>query len=323
MEHSRKLNGRETLRIVVRPELWEEGYLFKVTFSGQDLAVSHEANVRPGVSMGLAVDGSSTFAFVLGQAPNSLDMSFAFNIDGAFVQLESLACRPPLRSPPPPPPPLALPPPYLRINLVSNPPPPPPPPPQGAPPGVLLSAAVLGVVALVVGGSALYNKQQKAPNKVLPLAAVARAGKGKSGMMPVPSNDASSMVSESRSEMFPAPSARAAKAKKGKAGARSGQKESNKKWSLLVQLNGESDQLVIPTSVASNCLELKEAICRACEENLGEDITPEEWMEGELDTMAVQFAQEDGKPMTMKSSTDFKLVLAASTLRITQRQGRK
>ena len=50
--------------------------------------------------------------------------------------------------------------------------------------------------------------------------------------------------------------------------------------------------------------------------NLGPDGTPALWLEGDLDTMAVQFLDsETGSAVTLKESTDFGRILAARTVR--------
>ena len=76
-----------------------------------------------------------------------------------------------------------------------------------------------------------------------------------------------------------------------------------------------------PMAAVGSAYELKQAIVEACLANLGPDGTPALWLEGDLDTMAVQFLDsETGSAVTLKESTDFGRILAARTVRVTKRE---
>ena len=86
---------------------------------------------------------------------------------------------------------------------------------------------------------------------------------------------------------------------------------------------GDDPSKTAPSSDGSegSAYELKQAIVEACLANLGPDGTPALWLEGDLDTMAVQFLDsETGSAVTLKESTDFGRILAARTVRVTKRE---
>ena len=95
----------------------------------------------------------------------------------------------------------------------------------------------------------------------------------------------------------------------------------NKKWRVSVELSPQSCQVQVPMAAVGSAYELKQAIVEACLANLGPDGTPALWLEGDLDTMAVQFLDsETGSAVTLKESTDFGRILAARTVRVTKRE---
>ena len=80
-------------------------------------------------------------------------------------------------------------------------------------------------------------------------------------------------------------------------------------------------RIVTVVGQLGSAYELKQAVVEACLANLGPDGTPALWLEGDLDTMAVQFLDsETGSAVTLKESTDFGRILAARTVRVTKRE---
>ena len=57
---------------------------------------------------------------------------------------------------------------------------------------------------------------------------------------------------------------------------------------------------------AASAAELKQAIVEACLSNLGADVTPAGWLEGQTASMAVQFLDPQGSVHTLKPTTDFR-----------------
>ena len=95
-----------------------------------------------------------------------------------------------------------------------------------------------------------------------------------------------------------------------------------KTWKVSVELDGGiSYQLAVPMS-AVGPTELKHAIVTECLSNLGADLTPGTWLAGQLDTMAVQYISAKGEPKTVKDTSDFASVRTSRVLRVTQRASR-
>ena len=96
---------------------------------------------------------------------------------------------------------------------------------------------------------------------------------------------------------------------------------------VSVELDGEAFQLSVGMGEVGSAaelqrpLDLKRAIVAACIAELGEALTPAAWASGQLETMAVQFLDaSSGAALTMKEGTDFGMLRASRTLRVTRRQ---
>ena len=92
-----------------------------------------------------------------------------------------------------------------------------------------------------------------------------------------------------------------------------------KKWRVSVELGGTAFQVSVPMASAASAAELKQAIVEACLSNLGADVTPAGWLEGQTASMAVQFLDPQGSVHTLKPTTDFALLRSSRTLRVTAR----
>ena len=93
----------------------------------------------------------------------------------------------------------------------------------------------------------------------------------------------------------------------------------NKKWRVSVELSPQSCQVQVPMAAVGSAYELKQAIVEACLSNLGADVTPAGWLEGQTASMAVQFLDPQGSVHTLKPTTDFGLLRSSRTLRVTAR----
>ena len=66
------------------------------------------------------------------------------------------------------------------------------------------------------------------------------------------------------------------------------------------------------------CDELKQAIGEACLSNLGAEVVPMPWLQGELESMTVQFIDPEGEVCTLSDRVDFDSLRSSKTLRVTQ-----
>ena len=61
-------------------------------------------------------------------------------------------------------------------------------------------------------------------------------------------------------------------------------------WSVVLQLGGrEIDAPPLPTQCAINMHELRRALAKLTAQHVGASATPKEWMDGELNTMRIQY----------------------------------
>jgi len=122
---------------------------------------------------------------------------------------------------------------------------------------------------------------------------------------------------------------------------------SAKGWSIALELGSESYELDLAFSAATNPAELKHAIIEASLSQLGPEITPMSWLNGRLETMAVQFIDVEvtphthtnhesiglqytenvyiplqGEAHTMLQSTEMDRLRSSHMLRVTQRTSR-
>ena len=111
----------------------------------------------------------------------------------------------------------------------------------------------------------------------------------------------------------------AAGAAGGDSGGGASARDRKKKWRVSVELGGTAFQVSVPMASAASAAELKQAIVEACLSNLGADVTPAGWLEGQTASMAVQFLDPQGSVHTLKPTTDFGLLRSSRTLRVTAR----
>lgn len=82
----------------------------------------------------------------------------------------------------------------------------------------------------------------------------------------------------------------------------------------------EVSPLSLATSAASSAAELQQAIADAAAARLGRRAVPVEWLDGGMETMVVQYLGAGGEPRTLRSDSDFALVLGSRNLRVTRRR---
>ena len=111
----------------------------------------------------------------------------------------------------------------------------------------------------------------------------------------------------------------AAGAAGGGAGGGARARDREEEWRGSVERGGTAFQVSVPMASAASAAELKQAIVEACLSNLGADVTPAGWLEGQTASMAVQFLDPQGSVHTLKPTTDFALLRSSRTLRVTAR----
>jgi len=326
----------EVLRVEVRPDWWKAGYMVDVGLSGREVEVGHVAyaTVQPAVQMSA---DATTFSFVLQQAAGLSDQAFQFEAHGLNIELASLDCR-------------ARPETHTAPSALS-----PPPPASGA--SQSRSSEYSYDTSDPYGEDGpydSYDEKHHAPAQstssssahepVAPATIKEQpSGGGSMGMM------AGALllvvgigvflkyrILDARPQGYGRTEGTSAKVVSAEEMAPCGPldssepalnmpKETSKKektWKVSVELDGGlSYQLAIPAS-ASNPTQLKQAIVAECVRNLGMDLTPESWLSGQLDAMAVQYIGPQGEPKTVKETTDFGAVRTSRVLRVTQRASR-
>ena len=96
--------------------------------------------------------------------------------------------------------------------------------------------------------------------------------------------------------------------------------EDTRTWKVSVDTRIDSFRLEMRMAGLSTPADLKRSVVDACLAELSLDQIPPSWLARQMDTMAVQFLDTDGAPMTMKELTPFTLVRRSRELRITVRE---
>lgn len=323
----------EVLRVEVRPDWWKAGYMVDVGLSGREVEVAHVtyATLQPAVQMSA---DATTFSFVLQQAGGLSDQAFEFEAHGMHIELASLDCR-------------ARPETNAAPSALS-----PPPPAQNRNSEYSYDASSPYGED---GSYDSYDEKQHAPAPAsIAHASPSQGGMGSAATIKEQPSGGGSMgvmagalllvacigvflkyrIFDARPQGYGSTSAKVASAEEMAPGApldsgepavkapREASSKKEKTWKVSVELDGGlSYQLAIPAS-ASNPSQLKQAVVAECVRNLGMDLTPEPWISGQLEAMAVQYIGPKGEPKTVKGTTDFDAVRASRVLRVTQRASR-
>lgn len=310
VEHATHVSEMQTLRINVSPKyMWPTGFGYVVRLKGLNLRVSHidGAVHAEHFSEGAEIDEVQSHVFL----PQPSHANFGFNVEGVDVILVSLSCRCALSLPPYPCPlgtypvrgsiltnqygliafasvPSLF---ILRHRLMSPPPSPPvllsPPPPE--PPVVetrasfglrsFSSRASVGFLALLIVFLILQRVKK------------ACCGSG-NGKRRYPSSAIDNMSG--------------------------GAEDEGGSWSVRLDLAGQSFDIPLPHSVASNAVELKQALAELACEVLGAEAVPASWMRDEFSTMRVTYEERSGRQVTMHDDTDIAPVYASNVLKMSK-----
>jgi len=294
-----RLDGdTQTWNVLVQPDyMWPTGYVYVVGLQGLQMAV-HDAvgaTLLPGTNGARRYDEIREYIFM----PSPTRPRFSFTVSGVDLILSSLTCR--MQQPPPPPSP-----------APPSPPPPPMPPPLPIFGQSFASRMAMGVIVLV-GCAALYTRfkgarlarwlQKQLSEFPFALSGLAARYSAAEGM-----NCTSSCATANH---------RTSPRRQPSSISDYDADDADDYWSVVLQLGGRDvDAPALPTSCASSATELKQAIADMTLHVLGPRSTPPEWMDGELDTMRIQYLTVQSRLATMRPSTNFRVVANSKVLQV-------
>jgi hypothetical protein len=85
-------------------------------------------------------------------------------------------------------------------------------------------------------------------------------------------------------------------------------------WSVHIKLGDQDFEVPLPQSVASNTLELRQALAELASEMLGVERVPAAWMRDQFATMRVLYSDPNGRDVPMHDNTKIRAVYASRTL---------
>lgn len=314
-------DGRDLLRLVVLPEVWDTDYSVVVVIGhdwGGSLAVSeltHATMLHQAEMSG--ADGSRLSFKLAPEDPDAVEQSFGFDVSGSALAILSMTCR------------------LLTSNSPWPPPPPPPPSPPSPPPpdmveldvssststlggatkhqdpadgpsesssglgvrGALMLLATFGAVAYILKDTGMLALARKYVVSHPRLAGVASA-------LGLAENAASEM------EMGEAAGSRTSSQPS------SAKQKKSKRWKVTVDLGiGSSEaHLTVPAGAVSSVAELKLAIAEAYIDQVGTNTAPLDW-QGEDPVMVVHMVS-DKALREVTNSTSLSAVRKCAALRV-------
>lgn len=313
-------DGRDLLRMVVLPKVWDTDYSVVVVIGhewGGSLTVSeltHATMLHQAEMSG--ADGSRLSFKLAPEDPDAVEQSFGFDVSGSALAILSMTCRlltsnSPWPPPPPPPPSPPSPPPpdMVELDVTASTPTlggaTKPLDAAGAPPepsglgfrGTLMLLATFGAVAYILKDTGMLALARKYVVTHPRLASMASA-------LGVAENAASEM------EMGEAAGSRAASQLS------SNKQKKSKRWKVTVDLGiGSSEaHLTVPVGAASSVAELKLAIAEAYIDQVGTNTAPLDWQGG--DPVMVVHMVTDKSLREVTSSTSMGALRKSAALRV-------
>lgn len=89
---------------------------------------------------------------------------------------------------------------------------------------------------------------------------------------------------------------------------------SRRAWAVRVEMCGAMYTLRVNHSAAKNAAQLKQAIARACTATLGYEVMPAPWLEGDVDTMSIEYFDMEVYSVRLAAQVTFLLLTHLSSL---------